>query len=230
MATKILIAGAGEIGKALYEIFKDKCEAYLKDREDLECGKVDILHIAFPYSPEFVREVKGYQKKYQPTYTIIHSTVRPGTSRKCNAVHSPVIGLHPFLVDGIKTFVKFLAGEFASEVADHFRRAGIKVYLFDKPEITEAMKILDTTFYALCIEYAKEVKRICKKLCIPFEAWTIWTENYNRGYKKLGFPEYQRPNLVPIMKKQGGHCTLSNLELLETIFTNIIKELNQHEI
>ncbi len=217
MTKKHLIIGGGEIGTALQKIFQcemvgktDKAEPY------------DIIHICFPYSEEFVDEVKRYQLLFTPLHTIIHSTVPPGTSRSLNALHSPCIGIHPMLEQGIRTFTKFIGGEWASEVADEFRRAGLKVYLFDKQETTEVMKILDTTLYGLCIEYTKDVKKQCDTFDIPFEAWTIWTNNYNEGYQKLDHSEYVRPNLVPIMTEIKGHCVRPNLKLLETKFTKFL--------
>jgi hypothetical protein len=163
---------------------------------------------------------------FTPKYTVIHSTVPVGTSRKCNAIHSPCLGVHPYLEKSFKTFTKYLAGENAGEVADYFRRADIKVYITDKPETTELMKMLCTTFYGVCIEYTKDVKRQCDKYGIPFEMWTLWNGNYNTGYKKLGQEQFIRPNLIPVMNKISGHCVMSNTELIETEFTNLLKKLN----
>lgn len=226
---KTIICGRGEVGKALATVL----EQYSPEMVDPDLGlhsssvNCDILHITFPYSDGFTQQVEEYQSQFTPTYTVIHSTVPPGTSAELGAIHSPIIGIHPFLESGVRTFTKFLGGEKASEVADYFRRAGLKVYLFENAETTELMKILDTSFYALCIEYTKDVKRLCEEYEVPFEAWSIYTDNYNRGYEKLGYPEYTRPNLVPIMTPQGGHCTVPNLELLDTAFTKFIKQQNE---
>lgn len=219
-----LIIGFGEVGKALYEVLSVVHQVDFIDKDDKQSGTYDILHICFPYSEHFIKAVKNYQKKYKPQFTIIHSTVPIGTSRKCNAIHSPVIGIHPNLVSGIKTFTKYLGGEQASKVANYFRRADIKIYLYDKPETTELMKVLCTTFYGVCIEYTKEVKRMCDKYGIPFEAWTLWTENYNQGYQKLGHSEFTRPNLIPIMGVLEGHCLLPNCDLLKSRFTDLVKQ------
>lgn len=241
-----LIIGGGEIGTSLYKALNvdDKSlivvdmeetrrngvlvidEPHLDDKLN---GKelVDLMHISFPYFEGFVEEVKRYQAKYKPNYTVIHSTVPIGTSRKCGAVHSPVVGLHPFLEESLHTFTKFLGGSDASEVANYFRRANIKVYLCDTQEDTELLKIQSTTFYATCIEFNKEMKELCDKQKTPFSLWTLWTDNYNKGYQKLGYEEYSRPKLVPIMKKQGGHCTLSNLKLIESKFSNFIDSIKE---
>lgn len=230
---KTYIIGAGEVGGALANVLRKQYGVIVVDTDtpvsDFRRDGESVMHICFPYTEAFfVDEVERYQALYKPTYTVIHSTVPVGTSRACGALHSPVIGIHPFLYEGIKTFTKFIGGDGASQVADYFRRAGLKVYLFDEPETTELLKILDTTKYAVDIEYTKDVKRQCEKFRVPFEAWTLYLENYNLGYEKLGYPEYRRPNLVPIMKKQGGHCTRNNCDLLETPFTKIVRDLNDN--
>ena len=222
---KTLIIGFGEVGEALYEILINTKPVIL-DMEEGVTETFDIMHICFPYSEYFVKEVKRYQSKYKPKYTVIHSTVPVGTSKQCNAIHSPIVGIHPHLVKSIETFTKFLGGKDADKVADHFREAGIKVYVTDKSETTELMKIMSTDFYGLCIEYTKEVKKMCVKYKVPFEMWTLWTDNYNHGYTTLGRPEFSRPNLIPITKKIGGHCILSNLSYIDNDFTNLIRRRN----
>lgn len=218
-----IIVGRGEIGKSLHAVLGG-------DITDITFlpGKYDILHIAFPYkSKEFIDEVKRYQELYSPKYTVIHSTVPVGTSRQCNAIHSPCLGIHPYLEESLKTFTKFLGGENAGAVSDYFRRHNVKVYITDKSETTELMKLLDTTHYGIEIEIVKDIKRQCDKYGVPFEAWSLWVDNYNSGYDKLGHSEYKKPNLIPNMQKIDGHCVMPNTELIETPFTNILKELNK---
>lgn len=223
---KTLIIGQGQVGTALAKVLVDYSPVCI-DIDDVAKGSFDIMHITFGYSDKFEREVKKYQAKYKPKYTVIHSTVPVGTSRRLSAFHSPIIGIHPHLAQSIKTFYKYLSGEGASELADYFRRAGCKVYLYDEQETTELLKISQTTIYALNIEYVKELKRQCDKYGLSFsEVHTIPTINYNEGYATLGMPEVKLPNLIPIMKKQGGHCTINNCELWDTDFTRFIKEQN----
>lgn len=216
---KSLIIGAGEVGVALSKVLAD----YHPDMYDLDHGTepdlgttYDIIHICFPYSIKFIDYVKAYQEKYQPKYTIIHSTVPVGTSDQVSAIHSPIRGLHPNLEEGIRTFVKFLGGRRSSEVADYFRRAGIRVCLFDKAQTTEAFKLFDTEYYRVCIEFAHRVKAYCEKEGLNYhEVYTLGNQTYNEGYTKLGHPEFVRPVLQPIMKEIGGHCLLPNKELIK---------------
>lgn len=224
---KTLVVGFGEVGRSLFNVLVNHypISSIDKNGEAIEGDDIYVMHVCFPYSKDFISNVKKYQRRFKPTYTVIHSTVPVGTSRKCGALHSPVIGKHPNLEESILTFKKFLGGFDASELADYFQRAGIKVYLTDKPETTELLKILDTTFFGLEVEFTKEVKRLCQKYQVPFEAWTLYNENYNTGYQKLGFGNHTRPNLIPVMKKIGGHCVVPNCELLESKFTNFLKSL-----
>lgn len=222
--TASLIVGAGEIGIALYNIFKKEYQTYIIDKDSKCFEPITYLHICFPFSKHFVKEVQKYQKEYKPIFTIVHSTVPVGTNKILGSISSPAVGIHPHLEESLKTFIKYLGGKNASRVANYFRKAGIKVYLFDSSDTTELMKILSTTKLGIDSEYAKEVKRLCDKYKIPFEAWTLWTDNYNKGYQKLGYPEYTRPNLIPIMEKLGGHCVLPNCDLLKSRFTDLVKQ------
>ena len=213
---KTLIVGCGEVGRALEVVLKQYDPSVI-DQVDVFDSKqqLEIIHICFPYTERFIEFVKAYQVAYQPTYTVIHSTVPIGTSQKLNAIHSPIRGIHPNLEEGIRTFQKFLGGQQSSAVADYFRRAGLKIVLFDKSETTEAMKLWDTQYYKRCIEFAKEVKEYCDKHSLSFhEVYTLANLSYNEGYKELGHPEFQRPILQPIMTPIGGHCIKPNHKLL----------------
>lgn len=236
---KTLVIGLGQIGSGLIEVLKSVHPVNGIDKFNLNYPGVvlgetfDIVHICFGCQADgvndFVKEVKAYQQVYQPKYTIIHSTVPVGTSRLCGAIHSPVMGRHPYLAQSIRIFTKFIGGKQASDVAAYFMKAGIEVYLYDKQETTEAMKLLSTQRYGVDIEFTKMVKMECDELGIPFEAWTLWTEAYNEGYTKLGLKKFWRPLLVPIMTEIGGHCVLPNMDLLPTKFAMFIKSLNQQK-
>ena len=227
---KTLIVGNGEIGKSILKALEEHypCDIIGKDYEETH-KTYEIMHVCFPYSDKFVDAVKEYQKKFKPKFTVIHSTVPIGTSRKVNAVHSPVEGLHPFLTESIQTFTKFLSGPEADGVANYFRRANITVYIVDNQESTEYMKIMSTTFYGMMVEFTKQVKKDCSELNIPFELFTLWNMNYNESYAKLGHPEYMKPLLVPIMKKISGHCVMPNTKLLKNDFTNFLKMRDKNQ-
>lgn len=221
-----LIIGAGEIGNSLRKVIGGEIIGSHYDR-----AQFDIIHICFPYSEEFESEVKRYQELHKPKYTVIHSTVPVGTCRKLGAIHHPVIGMHPNLAKSFLIFTQLLSGKKASEVTDYFRRKGLRIYLLDNQETTELGKFSQTTFYALMIEYIKTLKKECDNKGLSFtEVYTLFSKIYNEGYEKLGYPEYKMPLLTPIMTKQGGHCTLPNLEFWDNDFTALIKKLNNDGI
>jgi hypothetical protein len=221
-----LILGRGEIGTALANVLK-QYNPIVKTKTNDKIDGVEIMHVCFQYSKSFVKEVKRYQALYKPKFTVVHSTVPMGTNKLLGSISSPVVGVHPYLEESLKTFTKFLGGENAGEVADYFRRAGMKVYICDDSNTTELAKLSQTTQYALNIEYVKNLKQECDKYKVPFsEVYTLFTNNYNVGYSELRMPEYKLPLLIPIPTKQGGHCTLPNCKIWKTIFTKLILKLN----
>jgi hypothetical protein len=208
-----LVVGLGEVGTAIQAIFH--CDGIGKGQL-APLKQYDILHICFPFSDEFLTQVEDYQKLYSPHYTIIHSSVAVGTCQKLNAISSPIRGIHPYLEQGIRTFPKLLAGRDASQVADYFRRVGLKVVLYDEPETAEAAKLFDTEYYRHCIEFAHEVKQYCDKHELNFtEVYTLPNISYNQSYTELGHPEFVRPVLQPIMTEIGGHCVKNNEKILK---------------
>lgn len=241
---RTLIVGDGEIGTALQQVLVPYYDVFLRGLTAPPVWNggypyAEIMHICFPYSSEFVGNVRDYQREYKPRLTVIHSTVPVGTTAKCwvdinstvsGSVHSPIRGMHPNLAGGIKTFVKFIGGPLPAvdEVAEYFRRAGLRVYICRDSATTELAKIADTSYYAVCIEFIKELERICCKHKVPFaEAFTLFQQTYNDGWTLLGRSEYCRPILAPIQRKQGGHCTLPNLEFYQdSHFADLVKLLN----
>ena len=211
---KHLVIGLGEIGSALVQIFKCDGEDRFKDIEATE-KEYKFLHIAFPYSENFVEEVKKYQDKYSPKYTIIHSTVPIGTSYKLGACHSPVRGVHPHLVDSILTFKKFIGGEDCFEVASEFKKFRIDCLCVRDSRQTEALKLIDTTQYGYLIMLNKEINMSSYENDLDFNIiYSLANETYNDGYLKMFRPEVVRPYLKYMDEKIGGHCVIPNATLL----------------
>lgn len=211
---KTLIIGGGEVGKALQSILEKCYPVFSKNKEELKIDNIEIIHICFPYSDDFVSEVKRYQKLYKPKYTVIHSTTPIGTSRQCKAHHSPIRGIHPYLEEGIRTFVKYLAPK-SDELKEYFEKAGIKVKLIDKTENTEALKLWSTTQFKRFIELEKEIYDWCEENGLDFDVvYTEANETYNEGYEKLGMEHVRRPVLKHMPGPISGHCILSNYKLL----------------
>lgn len=226
---KTFIVGLGEIGGSLRDILRQYYEVFGYDSGNNKSFKpvkdVGILHVCFPYSVDFVKQVRKYQNALKPKYTVIHSTVPVGTSTKLKAIHSPVRGLHPNLKEGILTFVKYLGGPEADKIADYFRRAGMKVYLCDKAETTELGKLLDTEYYRICINFSQKAKLLCDALDVPFsETYTLFNQTYNEGYEILGYNEYRRSILLPMMTSIGGHCVEPNQKIMEVLLGELKKK------
>jgi hypothetical protein len=221
-----LVCGIGEVGSAIATILQ--CDGI--DKDEIAPRKTyKFLHICFPFSDKFVEQVKEYQDTYAPDYTIIHSTVKIGTSNICGAVHSPVTGRHPDLVESIKTFTKYFGGGDAYVCSLPFRSRGIKTSCYVRADITEAMKLISTTYYGLNIMIEKEIHAWCERNDLPFEkVYSENNEDYNRGYKELGFPEFIRPNLRHIPGEIAGHCVVANLDLIKDFpLAELLKEKNK---
>jgi UDP-N-acetyl-D-mannosaminuronate dehydrogenase len=219
---KIGILGYGEVGQAIAKFYQNPKIKDLNRDDGLE--GVEILHICLPWSSDFVKIVKKEIKKIKPKLTIIHSTVAPGTVGKIGGmvVHSPIRGMHPKLYRGIKTFLKYIGADNkkAGQLAEnHFKSLGIKTKVFQPSVTTEIGKLLSTSYYALCIAWHGEMKKICDKAKVDFEkAVTDFNKTYNEGYKKLGKPNVIRPVLFPPKSGIGGHCLCENAEILQKYF------------
>lgn len=163
-------------------------------------------------------------RAYKPKLVIIHSTVIPGTTKKIGkmAVHSPVRGTHPKLYEGIRTFVKYIGADDKKTgflAQRHLESVGMNTKLFKKSATTELGKLLDTTYYGLCIAFHGEMKKFCDKLGVDFDnAIVDFNKTYNEGYTKLGMSHVARPVLYAPEGPIGGHCVIPNAELLGGLF------------
>lgn len=227
------IIGIGEIGTAVSQLYdNEQYTVLLKDLEvddKLEDYDLEFLHICIPYTDSFEYIVSEYIKSYSPTNVIIHSTVKVGTTASLiaktnhlNIFHSPVRGVHPNLLEGLKTFSKYLGVEEVTDCAlntlTHIGALGLDVCMVSPAATSELAKLLSTSYYGLCIAWHGEMKQICDSAGVDFGlAVTEWTNTYNDGYTKLGMGNVRRPVLTP-PEKIGGHCVIPNAEILKTQF------------
>lgn len=215
-----LVIGAGEVGSALAEVLG--CEA--RDIGNHAPLEVEVLHVCFPWTPDFAEQVGRYQDIYAPQVTVIHSTVPVGTSRALDACHSPVRGRHPHLVDGFRTFVKFFAGKGAHEASDMWPGP---VEVAADPETTEAGKLWELLAYGLQIAVQKEMHAWCiERGADPDLAYRQFAETYNTGYQQLGHPEFTRPIITPTPGPIGGHCITRNAEHIDHPLADLLLALN----
>ena len=221
-----LVIGLGQIGNAVRELLD--CDG--RDMQNIE-GEYDVIHICIPYSETFEAQVKAYQHQYKAKYIVIHSTVPVGTSRRLGAIHSPVTGKHPNLLQSLKTFVKFFAGEGAGVIAKEFVNCGCSVKVLSKPENTEAGKLWALNIYGLNILLEKEIHQYCQEHNLDFnEVYTDFVEMYNNGYERIGLPQFKQYKLEHVEGKIGGHCVIKNMEYLDSYLAKLLLELSKNVI
>lgn len=222
------ILGVGEVGSSLAKLIKPKHRLFRKDIDfdEIRMKKLDVLHVCLPFGRHFSELVLAQAARNRPNLLIIESTVPFKTIENLNLdikqsllVHSPIRGSHPDLAADIKKFVKFIgptskrAGQAASQ---YYSGLGIKNKILNSPRETELGKLLDTTYYALCIAWHQEMARLCRSFKIDFnQSVTQFNLTYNQGYKDTK-PQVIRPVLSPGFI--GGHCLMPNIDLLKLTF------------
>lgn len=216
-----LVIGLGEVGKALQRVLNcDGLDAL--NKQVTLAHSYEVLHICFPYRSrdEFEVEVREYREKFEPLHVVVHSTVPVGTCRELGVLHSPVRGAHPNLEEGLRTFVKLVAGDAPGareRIVEEFRDAGIPAQAHDNTDDTEAAKLWDTAQYGVMILLNKEIKKYCEEHELDFDVvYSLFNKTYNEGYRELGRPEVVRPHLLYMPGKIGGHCVVENAQLLES--------------
>lgn len=222
-----LIIGLGEIGTAIHGIFPSAQTLDLTPKTVQ--GPIDVLHICFPYSEDFVSQVKDYQQIYKPNHTIIYSTVAIGTTYKCRAVHSPVEGRHPDLEFSIRRMTRWLGGGSEEErifFKKLFKEQGIDSRLIEKSKYTEALKLLSTSEYGINLVFADYKAQIAKVIGMEYALTKEWNNDYNQLYKDLGEDyRFQKFVLDPPRGVIGGHCIIPNAKLLNEFYPDDILDL-----
>jgi UDP-N-acetyl-D-mannosaminuronate dehydrogenase len=240
---RIGLLGFGEIGQAVYKVYQETGRAYkilVKDlNRDDGLLNVDVLNVAIPYSDkfDFVSEVVNVANSSNAKAVIIHSTVAVGTTRRIKSyldsgtsiAHSPCRGVHPYLYEGLKTFTKFVGspeGSDASVVAEHLKSLGINTHICKNSETSELAKLLDTSYYGVCIAFHGEAEKACRQFGADFDdVMTAYNNSYNEGYTLLGKSNVVRPVLTPPKGGIGGHCVVQNAELLKKQFESSALDL-----
>ena len=230
---RAIIAGYGQLGKAVKEVFSDYHDI---DHYDLQDGTppsgqlavaapYDVLLVCFPYSEGFVDQVKRYKERFGTKAVIIFSTVPIGTTRQIKgAVHSPIEGKHPDLAKSIELAKRWFGG--SNNVAYDFLIRATDLYVLPEPEMTEFLKLRSTARYGVNIEFARYEKAVCDAIGMNYAMVRKFDEDYNQLYLALGLPQYQRYILDPPQGNLGGHCLVDNAKLLEAQFPSVfLKEI-----
>ena len=236
-----IVFGLGEVGSAIQSVLRAGGHTVYgvdpwKAIDELPDGDLDVqaIHICFPYSSSFVREITAYEDIFRPDLVIVHSTVKPGTCDPHGWVHSPVQGKHPRLAESMTRFDKWFGGRRADQAAVLFEGADVFAQVFPDALTCELAKVLDTTRYGWEIVWVKEVAAICKAYGVDVvDVHDLWTYNYNAGYRDLGYSDFTRSVLNPVPGPIGGHCVMPNLELLGdwpvTIIINSFNDIYEGE-
>jgi hypothetical protein len=221
---KALLIGCGEIGKGVYEVFKEYHDITPYDTNGQykrPKGDYKILLVCIPWQENFVDIVNGYINLHHITSTIIFSTVPIGTTRKIsNAVHAPIEGKHPRLKESIENWDFMIGGE-NKTAWRFFTTAGI--YPMEvTPECTEIAKLQSTALYGLNIEFARYVNEVCKQNNVNYEHIKMYNIAYNALYKALGMQQFQRYILDPPEGNIGGHCVVPNAKMLDLQYPSVL--------
>ena len=235
-----IILGMGEVGETLFDLLVDrkfdcigidldnsKCKNYTEN-EIIE--NPQYLHVCLPGELEkftdivieWINKIKNIQ------VVVIHSTVKPGTTKTIQErssipiLFSPVRGVHRRFLDDIKKYTKFISfdgTEINSKIKKDLENRFEKVDWMSTTKTAELAKILvDTTYYGWLINYAQITKMICEKENVDFdEMWKFADEIH----ENLG----NRPKMFPGII--GGHCVIPNLDLIEYENLDIIKKINE---
>jgi hypothetical protein len=224
---KCILIGHGEIGKGIREYYGQYHEIDYVDLNDetIDLKEHDIMLVTIPYSENFVQIVSDYQQRFKPKAKIIFSTVAIGTTSKLlNAVHVPIEGKHPNLTESIANWQIFMGG-FNQLAYDFFVQANKNPYILEKPEHTEAMKLLSTTLYGVNIEFARYANTIFKDIGMNYNNFNSYNACYNVLYNSMGEQRYSRYILNPPDGKKGGHCITSNAKILQEQYHDILVDV-----
>ena len=235
-----IILGMGEVGETLFDLLVDrKFDCIGIDLDDSKCKNYteneiienpQYLHVCLPGELEkftdivieWVNKIKNIQ------VAVIHSTVKPGTTKTIQEkssipiLFSPVRGVHRRFLDDIKKYTKFISfdgTEINSKIKKDLENRFEKVDWMSTTKTAELAKILvDTTYYGWLINYAQITKMICEKENVDFdEMWKFADEIH----ENLG----NRPKMFPGII--GGHCVIPNLNLVEYENLDVIKTINE---
>lgn len=217
---KSLIIGAGQVGSALYKILIKKMNVFIRDTEDIDIKSVDVLHICFPYSDEFAKNVREYAEKYNPKLIFIHSSVPIGTTKETQdlvyqaVIYMPVRGRHPKLEHEIKSFTSFISSYKRHKISvakSYLRDCGFSLEIVDTPEELEFFKVMSNVHMGLEIAWRQELQRIMDSKGINSGNYEKWEKTYQKGCLFNNDTNLLRPIMNP--DPIGGHCILSCLEI-----------------
>lgn len=255
---KCFVVGQGEVGTAVATLLRSAHDVIVYDSKTWselpDLVSVESLHICIPYVNEsqFFDACNFYIAACPNLRCIIvHSTVPVGTCRKLSphACHAPVHGVHPNLVQGLRTFPQYLGrsvhessavaayavlstarfGGFIT-IPDHVvqDRVAEAIYKIANTETTELLKLCCTLQYGWNIIAEKAIHALCQQYGADYNVVYGWNSYYNIGYERLGKPEVRRPHLRHFDGPIGGHCVVPNAKLLPGPMSEFLLEFDNY--
>jgi UDP-N-acetyl-D-mannosaminuronate dehydrogenase len=216
----IAVIGLGEVGRPLYELIEQTTgEVVGIDVTPVDLpapGTVSVMHVCIPFEiDDFVGETARYFDLLRPELTVINSTVAVGTTREVHEridssiVHSPIRGKHARMLQELTRYDKFIGpidGAAGTLAKRHFESLGMTTRVLSSPEATELAKLTETTYFGILIAWAQEVERYCDRFGLEYDEVVAI-------YEEVGYlpPVKFFPGVI------GGHCVMSNIELLKEI-------------
>jgi len=242
---KNIVVGLGEIGLPILQLISkvvltvgyDKKSSLIDNKfYKYKNLNTSIMHICIPFTDKFISEVILLFKKFKPEIIVIHSTVKPYTTKKIqNKLPIPIIysatrGVHKRMLYDLKRYTKFFALEpdvhakkqAILEFQKLMQKCGIKTKQISNPITLELAKIIcDTSYYGWLITFAQLSNLIAQEHKVDYdEMWSFSDEIH----KFLG----NRPKMFPGFI--GGHCVIPNLDLIHNQTLDLIKKINQYYV
>tara|TARA_B100001750_G_scaffold240033_1_gene249057 strand:- start:783 stop:1535 length:753 start_codon:yes stop_codon:yes gene_type:complete len=239
---KDVVVGIGEIGKPILKLLSKNNTVVgfdlnpdLVDQKKIERYKklqTSFLHIAIPVTDKFINNVLKLNKKFKPECIVIHSTIKPGTTKTLQkklsipVIYSATRGVHKRMIRDLKRYTKFFAISTnaprykwaSSRFTKLMKECGIKTKKMSKPETLELAKIIcDTSYLGWLVNYAQLSNIIAIKHGVNYDEMWSFSDEIHRF---LG----NRPKMFPSFI--GGHCVIPNIDLLHNQTLTLIKKLN----
>jgi len=233
---KILIIGAGTVGKAVGTLIEEggHTVSYQDLGRLIEPQTYDIIHIAFPMVDivEWAEKVNWWLDDYPCTYLIIESSIVPSALDHLDhprVIYSPIRATEAIMPQQLKTNTKFWAslGQLTRESWLELKTYFTSIYPqghqeFECAESLAFGKMLEVVDFGLQIMFAQQVKLACDAHGWDFdEAYTKYRRGSQYGYDYIsdmssdGAPDQWVPRAIFRPGVIGGKCVMQDAKLLE---------------
>jgi len=231
-----LIVGMGQLGKSMFELLKRKYNLFQHDintksvRDYTKNLKREIevktspeeaggcpMHICFPFNDDFVESVKKYYEDYKPEVMIIHSSVKPGTTKdladlKLPVVHSPSI-FDDNDFSSICSFRKMIGYDNPDDgltASNHLRNC-CGVALVPHSKNTEVADVMLGLYAMTCRAFTFELSEMFERFGCEYDVMREILTYNNFGYGELRKFDHLLQNRYPNLNKADYRLSLNEL-------------------